>query len=647
MKNNFFIRSTSLLIYVALIAPILFYGLQVSRADQAERSLTAAARTASPVSDGTARFNSRKLSPELERPAMQPTAHGAPIRTIVQVRDPQSQALKQLLTRYGIRVHKRMRHLQMLGAELPEAALRELAESDDVQFISADKSIAALGHLTTTTGAEAVRNQTDASGKRYTLDGSGIGIAILDSGMDKDHKAFSGQIKTSVDFTGERRTDDPFGHGSHVAGLAGANDDYTHNIYAGIATNADLLNLRVLDVNGVGTVSGVLSALNWVMANRTRYNIRVVNMSLGTPAVTSYTTDPICIAVRQLVDAGIVVVAAAGNDGKDETGQAIYGRIHSPGNEPSAITVGCANSMGTDSRADDQMSTFSSRGPTRSYWTDSDGVIHYDNLVKPDLVAPGNQVIQAEADNNYLVRTYPQLDTRLYTDDNKRLMYMSGTSMATPQVAGAVALMLQANPKLTPSLVKAILMYTAQPLVGYNLFEQGTGELNIEGAVRLAKAVRTDLTAQTPLGSPLLNVATPPVPQTTIGLTTFTWAQGIIGDYSYLTGSDLLTQYQLIFAQGHLLANGIMLSNGHLLANTTQVTDGVLVGDTILISNGYALGNGSSFLDTGLLLGNGTLLPEGHLLANGIILGDGHLLANTTYQSLSILINGDGTACMK
>jgi Subtilisin-like serine proteases len=649
MKKNYLTHATAFLIAFALIVPTSLVGVNICRADQSDQPVRWAAHQPSPVIDDSARFKGRKLSPELERAAMQPRADEAAIRTIVQVRDPQSQNLKQLFKRYGIRVHKKLNHLQMVDVELPEGALRELAESDDVQFISTDNSVAALGHLTTTTGAEAVRNQTNAFGQRYTLDGKGIGLAILDSGMDRDHKAVKdgGEIKVSVDFTGERRTDDPFGHGTHVAGLANADEGFTNNAYAGIAPSADLINLRVLDSNGVGTVSGLLSALNWVLANRTRYNIRVVNMSLGTPAVTSYRNDPICIAVRRLVDAGIVVVAAAGNDGKDETGQDIYGRIHSPGIEPSAITVGCSNSMGTDSRADDVMATYSSRGPTRSYWTDSDGVNHYDNLVKPDLVAPGNKVIQAEAKDNYLVTTYPQLETHLYSDEHKRLMYMSGTSMASPQVAGAVALMLQANPTLTPNLVKAILMYTAQPLAGYNLFEQGAGELNIEGAVRLAKAVRTNLNAQTPLGSPLLNVIIPPVPMTTIASTTFIWAQGIIGDYSYMTGVDLITKYQFIFGQGHLLSNGILLADGHLLSNTTQVTNGVMVADTILTSNGYALGSGSVFLDTSLLFGNGTLLPEGHLLSNGVLMGDGILLSNTTYQSLSILVNGDNTPCMR
>src|SRR5205814_2516768 len=108
------------------------------------------------------------------------------------------------------------------------------------------------------------------------------------------------------------------------------------------------------------------------------------------------------------------------------------------------------------------------------------------------------------------------------------MMYLSGTSMATPAVAGAAALLLQANPKLTPNLVKMILMYTSQPLANCNMLEQGAGELNVEGAVRLARLVRTDLSSSTPLGSPLLTTAAPPLPQTTIAGETFAWSQGMV-----------------------------------------------------------------------------------------------------------------------
>ena len=122
-------------------------------------------------------------------------------------------------------------------------------------------------------------------------------------------------------------------------------------------------------------------------------------MSLGAPAIDSYKNDPMCRAARALVDAGIVVVAAAGNNGKDANGKKVYGQIHSPGNEPSVITVGAANTFGTDSHADDVVASYSSRGPTRSSYTDENGVKHYDNLIKPDLVAPGNKLIFAESDD--------------------------------------------------------------------------------------------------------------------------------------------------------------------------------------------------------------------------------------------------------
>src|SRR5213079_1036320 len=124
-------------------------------------------------------------------------------------------------------------------------------------------------------------------------------------------------------------------------------------------------------------------------------------------------------AARALVNAGIVVVAAAGNNGKDANGNKIYGQIHSPGNEPSVITVGATNTFGTDARNDDGVATYSSRGPTRSYTTDANGVKNYDNLIKPDLIAPGNKLIYAEADTgnsgggggnpNLLVTQHPEL----------------------------------------------------------------------------------------------------------------------------------------------------------------------------------------------------------------------------------------------
>src|SRR6185436_6719707 len=208
------------------------------------------------------------------------------------------------------------------------------------------------------------------------------------------------RVAYSEDFTGEGRTDDPYGHGTHVASLAAGNGRISNGQYVGIAPNAKLINLRVLNSEGVGTTAYVLRALDWVATNRSIYNIRIVNMSLGMPAVDSYRNDPVCRAVRRLVDAGVVVFAAAGNNGKDSTGNKLYGHIHSPGIEPSVITVGASNTFGTDERSDDEVATYSSRGPTRSYRTDSMGFKHYDNIIKPELVAPGNKIVSAMSDGN-------------------------------------------------------------------------------------------------------------------------------------------------------------------------------------------------------------------------------------------------------
>ncbi|HEX2271641.1 MAG TPA: S8 family peptidase, partial [Pyrinomonadaceae bacterium] len=373
-------------------------------------------------------------------------------------------------------------------------SIETLAADPNVTYVSLDVPVRASGHVTTTTGTQQVRVRKGLLGLPDNLDGSGITIAVLDSGIDTKHKSFpAGKIRLSKDFTGENRVDDPWGHGTHVAAIAAGDGAATGGAYEGIAPGASLLNLRVLNSKGVGSVSGVLAALDWLIANKNTYNVRVVNMSLGTRAVNSHEDDPLCNAVRKLVDSGVVVVAAAGNIGKDDRGVKVYGGIHSPGNSPAAITVGASNSYGSDSRHEDAVTSYSSRGPTRSYSVDSYGLKHYDNLIKPDLVAPGNKIISAEAAGNGLVKMYPELATNKYSTSNMKLMYLSGTSMSAPMVAGAAALLLDQNSSLTPNMVKVLLMYTAQPLAGFNTFEQGAGQLNVAGAVSIAKIVNGGL----------------------------------------------------------------------------------------------------------------------------------------------------------
>jgi serine protease AprX len=517
----------------------------------------------------------------------------------------------------------------------------------------------------TTTGTEVARNSGLISGlTNSTYDGAGIGIAIIDSGMDVSHRAFAAKldlsgsrVKFKKDFTGEGKADkDFYGHGTHVASSAAGLSTVAGGAYEGVAKGADLLNLRVLDSNGRGRVSDLLAALNWILSpadpnkplsssnptNATKFNVRVVNLSLGAPAVDSYRVDPLCKAVRALVDAGIVVVAAAGNNGKDTSGEKLYGAIHSPGDEPSAITVGATNTFGTDARGDDGITSYSSRGPTRGSWVDEAGARHYDNLVKPDLSAPGNRLVYAEADDggnpNTIVKLNPQLDTGLVDTDNKRLMYMSGTSMATPLVAGAAALMLQANPRLTPNMVKMILMYTAQPLAGFNTLEQGAGQLNVEGAMRLAKLVRTDLTPTTAPGAPLLTGAAP-TPSTTIAGHTFPWAQGLVLDYGYATGSELVTKYQKVYGTGILLSDGILLNDGILLSDNTTWTNSVAFGDGVNLSDGSPLFSGERLFGSGRLFGDGHLMSDGHLLGDSILMSDAHLLGDSTIFGDGILLS--------
>ena len=293
-------------------------------------------------------------------------------------------------------------------------------------------------------------------------------------------------------------------------------------------------------MNGQSTTATLINALNWLYTNRSTYNVKVVNLSLGTPAVDTWRNDPIDRAVRQLTGAGVVVVAAAGNYGKDANGNKIYGAIHAPGNDPSVITVGAANTFGTDARADDGVTTFSSRGPTRSFYTDANGIKVYDNLIKPDLIAPGNKLIGTDGKASTLITTNPQLLNANGADANRATMYLSGTSMAAPVVSGTAALLLQANPKLTPNMVKMILEYTAQPLQGFNVLEQGAGELNVEGAVRLARLIRQDMGSNPTTGTQMLVTGTN---NSRPGIhdrrdEAFQWSGGMLPNYCAVTGNE-------------------------------------------------------------------------------------------------------------
>ncbi len=378
---------------------------------------------------------------------------------------------------------------------LPAPVIQLVAALPFVSYISPDRSVTML--LDNSAGAV---NASAAWSSGY--DGRGIGVAIIDSGIsnhpDLDNPYGRFRVVYSQDFVGGG-TNDLYGHGTHVAGIVAADaadSDCSVCIrhFRGIAPEANLINLRVLDQNGRGRDSNILRALDEVLRLQRQYNIRVVNLSLGRPVYESYKWDPLCRAVEALWKHGITVVVAAGNDGRDNSnGNEGYGTIDSPGNDPYVITVGAMKTEGTPDRSDDLIASYSSKGPTA-----------IDHIVKPDIVAPGNLVVSLLAPHAELAAEFPQTLVPLSyyeqtnsTADSTAYYQLSGTSMATPVVSGAVADLLEAEPALTPDQVKAKMMLTAyksfpvssiatDPSTGqtfvdyYDIFTVGAGYLDMQ-----------------------------------------------------------------------------------------------------------------------------------------------------------------------
>ncbi|MBM3458224.1 MAG: S8 family peptidase, partial [Armatimonadetes bacterium] len=341
-----------------------------------------------------------------------------------------------------------------VAMRLPYNSLLAVAKLPEIAWISPDRQLAAVWDQDVEAlGADQAWTSVRSPGNVNT-DGNGIGVAILDSGVDHTHPDFSGNSGPRViafhDFVNSYAMPyDDNGHGTHVAGIVAGNGSSSNLLFQGVAPKANLIALKVLDHQGRGTASAVLSALDWCVQNKSFFGIRVLNLSLGHDVVESNVTDPLCVAVRACVQAGLVVVCSAGNKGKNLQGTLVYGGISTPGNDPSVITVGAANTLETVPRSNDVVTTYSSRGPTA-----------INQFAKPDVVAPGNKIVSLRSVGSYLDNNYPGNRVPGYAD----YFLLSGTSMAAPQVAGAAALMLQANPNLSVNAVKGILMFTAQDI---------------------------------------------------------------------------------------------------------------------------------------------------------------------------------------
>ncbi|MFK5690926.1 S8 family serine peptidase [Ornithinimicrobium sp. LYQ92] len=276
-------------------------------------------------------------------------------------------------------------------------------------------------------------------------DGSGVTVAVLDTGIDEQHPDLAGQVVASENFTDADTTNDNWGHGTHVAATVAGTGAASDGRSVGVAPGASLLNGKVLDDFGNGTTSGLIEGMEWAAEQ----GADVVNMSLGVRGLYTDGTDPASMAVNALVEEhGTLFVIAAGNDGPGE------GTVTSPGTADLALTVGAVD-------RNEDIAYFSSRGPRFG-----------DNAVKPEITGPGVDIVAARATG-----------TSAGFPIDEHYTAMSGTSMAAPHVAGAAALLAQARPELTGMELRAMLVGTAVPNEDLRVLDQGAGRVDVPSAL--------------------------------------------------------------------------------------------------------------------------------------------------------------------
>lgn len=294
------------------------------------------------------------------------------------------------------------------------------------------------------------------------ITGKGIGVAVLDTGV-YDHPDLKGRIVAFKDFCNDRTAPyDDNGHGSHVSGLIAGDGTKAGGKFKGTAPEANIIGVKVLDGAGGGSMADVIKGVQWCIENKDKYNIKVINMSLGAGANQKEKDDLVALAVNKALDAGIVPVIAAGNSGPGKL------TIGTPAIAREVLTVGAYDDKNTATHGDDTMAFFSSRGPTTR-----------DQIVKPDIAAPGVNMVSHRSPGSSIDRA-----NVMHLGDYYVLL--SGTSMATPVTAGVVADVIQANPNLSPREVIQVLKDTAEPMADTQSILQGHGLVDPAKAVRKA-----------------------------------------------------------------------------------------------------------------------------------------------------------------
>lgn len=361
-------------------------------------------------------------------------------RLIVELSNGKTDRVASILSANHCRINREIRIIPSLVVEAPFFSLEELARARHVRRIWYDSPAYALLDV-------AVPTVGGSYAQELGLTGKDIVVAVLDTGIHPhpDLTVPTNRILSWNDLVNEKP--DPYddnGHGTHVAGIIAGNGTASRGEYKGMAPEAKLVGVKVLNGTGTGSTSTVISGIEWCINNQSSLHIRAINLSLGTTAQESCHLDPMCRAATAAWKRGMVVCAAAGNEGpKPKT-------INSPGINSRIITVGNLDDRQTINWRDDRLNQSSSRGPTP------------DDIAKPDLVAPGTRITASGVH-------------RVYTT-------MTGSSMATPMVTGAVAQILQKQPSLTPDEIKQLLIRNARDMgLGPNL--QGAGVLNMKGVL--------------------------------------------------------------------------------------------------------------------------------------------------------------------
>jgi serine protease AprX len=415
-----------------------------------------------------------------------------------------STAAKALVRRSGGTVKQDLGLIQGFSASIPAAAVDELntiagvrVTSDAVVRMKGLDSwanqvgITMLAPVIKAAGGDTADKDNPDDGVIPTgsvLTGAGVGVALIDSGVAPVKGLYNvGQVIYGPDLSFESQSSnlrnlDTYGHGTHMAGIIAGNDPISGSGLHGMAPGAKIISLKVATADGATDVSQVIAAIDWVVAHRNDpgLNIRVLNLSFGTDSVQSAALDPLSFAVEQAWNKGIVAVVAAGNDGF------AAGNLTMPAANPKVIAVGAADSMGTDTRGDDTVATFTNRGNAARH---------------PDVLAAGRSIVSLRAPGSYIDRTYPAARISTTLDPEQRLFRGSGTSQAAAVVSGAVALLLQQRPGLTPDQVKKLLMSTAAPIKNGDPYAAGAGQIDVvKAAGTKTPAYQQITTAATGLG---------------------------------------------------------------------------------------------------------------------------------------------------